>query len=70
MRPLPHDISSMGPHTASAYFIMLLLLLKFYFRIADQTGRFAQYYDGDIIREVNSIMLSTTHVMYDFDGSL
>ena len=42
-----------------------VVVVEIIFRIADQTGRFAQYYDGDIIREVNSKeMKCLVHVVY------
>ena len=41
------------------------VVVEILFRIADQTGRFAQYYDGDILREVNSKeMKCLVHVVY------
>ena len=43
----------------------VVVVVEILFRIADQTGRFAQYYDGDIIREVNSKeMKCLVHVVY------
>ena len=59
--------------TASAYpsldewkwTFVVVVVVEILFRIADQTGRFAQYYDGDIIREVNSKeMKCLVHVVY------
>ena len=45
--------------------LLVVVVVEFLFRIADQTGRFAQYYDGDIIREVNSKeMKCLVHVVY------
>ena len=45
--------------------LCLVVVVEILFRIADQTGRFAQYYDGDIIREVNSKeMKCLVHVVY------
>ena len=44
---------------------VVVVVVEILFRIADQTGRFAQYYDGDIIREVNSKeMKCLVHVVY------
>ena len=44
---------------------MFVVVVEILFRIADQTGRFAQYYDGDIIREVNGKeMKCLVHVVY------
>ena len=43
----------------------VVVVVEILFRIVDQTGRFAQYYDGDIIREVNSKeMKCLVHVVY------
>ena len=51
-----------GGHTEK---MLLKFVVEILFRIADQTGRFAQYYDGDIIREVNSKeMKCLVHVVY------
>ena len=45
--------------------VVVVVVVEILFRIADQTGRFAQYYDGDIIREVNSKeMKCLVHVVY------
>ena len=44
---------------------VVVVVVGILFRIADQTGRFAQYYDGDIIREVDSKeMKCLVHVVY------
>ena len=44
---------------------VVVVVVEILFRIADQTGRFAQYYDGDIIREVNSKeMKCLVHAVY------
>ena len=46
-------------------FRFVVVVVEILFRIADLTGRFAQYYDGDIIREVNSKeMTCLVHVVY------
>ena len=56
-----------GPCCSQSKFkaIVVVVVVEILFRIADQTGRFAQYYDGDIIREVNSKeMKCLVHVVY------
>ena len=58
----------LGMHACSACVgcaTVVVVVVEILFRIADQTGRFAQYYDGDIIREVNSKeMKCLVHVVY------
>ena len=54
-----------APPATRTYVHAYVVVVEILFRIADQTGRFAQYYDGDIIREVNSKeMKCLVHVVY------
>ena len=56
-------VTSSDAHAISV--VVVVVVVEILFRIADQTGRFAQYYDGDIIREVNSKeMKCLVHVVY------
>ena len=60
-----HVLYVVWPVACVSELCAVVVVVEILFRIADQTGRFAQYYDGDIIREVNSKeMKCLVHVVY------